>query len=231
MCQEDFNYEPSMEEVARLFPLPNHVVFPHVLQPLHVFEPRYREMIQDAMQGDRMIAMSLLEPGWEEDYEGRPPIFPTVCMCRIATCHQFDDGRYNLLAQGVCRARIVEELSPSKQYREAKIEILHDHTSLDKIICHPQKREKLVTYFRNLIPQIPEAQKQFKELLKSDLGLGTLADIIAYTVDLDLTIKTDLLAEVDVDKRTDCLIQHLYQMQQPTKHGDNGEFPPEFSSN
>ena len=62
--------------VARLFPLPNLVLYPHVMQPLHIFEDRYREMLEDALAGDRLIAMALLEPGWETDYESRPPIAP-----------------------------------------------------------------------------------------------------------------------------------------------------------
>src|SRR4029079_17170823 len=59
--------------VARLFRLPNLVLYPHVMQPLHIFEERYREMLEDALASDRLIAMALLEPGWETDYDRRPP--------------------------------------------------------------------------------------------------------------------------------------------------------------
>ena len=59
---------------ARLFPLPNLVLFPHVMQPLHVFEPRYRQMTADALTGDRLIGLVLLKPGWEADYEGKPAV-------------------------------------------------------------------------------------------------------------------------------------------------------------
>ena len=62
-----------------LFPLPNVVLFPSVFLPLHIFEPRYREMVGDALTGDRIIGMVLLRPGWEADYEGRPPIYPVGC--------------------------------------------------------------------------------------------------------------------------------------------------------
>ena len=68
-----------------LFPLPNVVLFPNVFLPLHIFEPRYRAMVADALKGDRLIGMVLLRPGWESDYEGRPPVFPTGCAGLITT--------------------------------------------------------------------------------------------------------------------------------------------------
>jgi uncharacterized protein len=66
--------------VARLFPLPNLVLYPHVMQPLHIFEERYREMLEDALAGDRLIAMAVLEPGYEHDYDSRPPIGEYACL-------------------------------------------------------------------------------------------------------------------------------------------------------
>jgi len=63
-------------DLLPLFPLPNVVLFPGVFLPLHIFEPRYKEMVADALAGDRIIGMALLRPGWEADYEGRPPIYP-----------------------------------------------------------------------------------------------------------------------------------------------------------
>src|SRR5205085_1976564 len=90
--------------MARLFPLPNVVLFPQVVQPLHIFEPRYREMTADALADDRLIAMALLQPGWEADYEGRPPIHPICCLGRIFAEKHLPDGRYNLLLRGLTRA-------------------------------------------------------------------------------------------------------------------------------
>ena len=68
-----------MSDLLPLFPLPNVVLFPNVFLPLHIFEPRYREMVADAIAGDRMIGMVLLRPGWENNYEGRPPVYPIGC--------------------------------------------------------------------------------------------------------------------------------------------------------
>src|SRR5206468_10763458 len=86
---------------ARLFPLPNMVLFPHVVQPLHVFEPRYRQMTADALAGDRLIALTLLQPGWEEEYEARPAVHPVACLGRVVADQLLPDGRYNLLVRGI----------------------------------------------------------------------------------------------------------------------------------
>ena len=104
--------DPSTESVefsgrVRLFPLPNLVLFPHVMQPLHVFEPRYRCLLEDSLASDRLIAMALLAPGWENDYEGRPPLYPMACLGRVTSFHRLDDGTYNLLLLGLHRVRLV----------------------------------------------------------------------------------------------------------------------------
>ena len=120
-----------------LFPLPNVVLFPNVFLPLHIFEPRYREMISDALEGDRMIGMVLLRPGWEGNYEGRPPVYPTGCSGLITHHERLPDGRYNIVLRGVEKFRILEEINEedtegidaeraSSSYRVARVEILHE---------------------------------------------------------------------------------------------------------
>ena len=98
---------------VRLFPLPNFVLFPHVMQPLHLFERRYRELFEDALRGDGLIAMALLEPGWENDYEGRPALYPMACLGRISAYFQLSDGTYNVLVLGLRRVKLVRELKPA----------------------------------------------------------------------------------------------------------------------
>src|SRR6266436_1472543 len=82
---------------ARLFPLPNLVFFPQVMQPLHIFEPRYRQMTADALAGDRLIALVLPKPGWEKDYADKPALHSIACLGRIMAEQALDDGRYNIL--------------------------------------------------------------------------------------------------------------------------------------
>jgi hypothetical protein len=108
-----------------VFPLPNVVLFPQVFLPLHVFEPRYRDMVADALEGDRLIGMVLLRPGWETDYEGRPPVYPIGCAGLISNHERLPDGRYNIVLRGIEKFRIVEE-TRDRTYRVARIEGLHE---------------------------------------------------------------------------------------------------------
>src|ERR671925_1990155 len=108
-----------------LFPLPNVVLFPNVFLPLHIFEPRYREMVADALESDRMIGMVLLRPGWERDYEGRPPVYDIGCSGVITHVERLQDGRYNIVLRGMERFRILGE-DQSRSYRRATIESISD---------------------------------------------------------------------------------------------------------
>src|SRR3954464_4040637 len=83
-----------------LFPLPNVVLFPRAILPLHIFEERYKLMTADALAGDRQIAMALLQSGWEKNYYGRPAIEPIVCVGTILNHERLADGKYNFLLQG-----------------------------------------------------------------------------------------------------------------------------------
>ena len=102
-----------------LFPLPNVVLFPNVFLPLHIFEPRYREMVADALDGDRIIGMALLRPGWEADYEGRPPVYPVGCAGVITHAERLADGRYNIVLRGLENSGSCDE-TRSDAYRIAQ---------------------------------------------------------------------------------------------------------------
>src|SRR3989441_3297261 len=119
------NHQSSMSDLLPLFPLPNVVLFPNVFLPLHIFEPRYREMVADAVASDRMIGMVLLRPGWERDYEGRPPIYPIGCSGVVTHVERLADGRYNIVLRGMERVRILEE-DDLRSYRRARVEPVPD---------------------------------------------------------------------------------------------------------
>jgi Lon protease-like protein len=108
-----------MSDFLPLFPLPTVVLFPGVFLPLHIFEPRYREMVADALATDRLIGMTLLRDGWQSEYEGRPPIFSVGCSGLITHCEKLPDGRYNIVLRGLDRFRIVSE-DQSRSYRRAR---------------------------------------------------------------------------------------------------------------
>ncbi len=99
----------SFQGKLPLFPLPNVVHFPHVALPLHIFEERYRAMVGDAIEADRLIGIVLLKPGYEADYEGYPEIHDVACLGKIVEDHRLPDGRYNILLLGAKRGRILRE--------------------------------------------------------------------------------------------------------------------------
>ncbi len=126
MNEHIFNLDDFQGEV-RLFPLPNLVHFPWALQPLHIFEPRYRQMTADALTSDHLITMALLREGWEGDYLGSPAIYDVACLGRILAHQRLPDGRYDLMLFGLRRVRILEELASEKLYRTAHVELLDEH--------------------------------------------------------------------------------------------------------
>jgi Lon protease-like protein len=95
-----------------LFPLPTVVLFPNVFLPLHIFEPRYRQMVQEALDGDRMIGIVLLKPGFEAEYDGEPPIYEVGCAGLITHAEKTPDGRYNIVLRGVGKFRVDHEQAP-----------------------------------------------------------------------------------------------------------------------
>ncbi len=115
-----------LEQVA-VFPLPRLVLFPGTTLPLHFFEPRYREMMEDTIaSGAELLVVAQLADGWREDYEGRPPIFKTAGLGRIKQHRKNDDGTHDVLLEGVARVKLEELPEDGKRYRRASATVLHD---------------------------------------------------------------------------------------------------------
>ncbi|MSQ95055.1 MAG: peptidase S16 [Gemmataceae bacterium] len=214
---------------ARLFPLPNLVFFPHVMQPLHIFEPRYRQMTTDALAGDRMITLVLPRPGWEKDYADQPAIHSVACVGRIMAEQQLDDGRFNILLRGMARIQITEEIPTSKLYRVARASVLEENAVADEMLAQ-QWRTTLIEKMPTWFPTQGEVVGQLRKLLDTELGLGTLCDIIAFALPLDAEFKQHLLEELDVEAR----LARLHDFLEVSKSvGEQvlRKFPPEFSMN
>lgn len=112
-----------------LFPLPGVVFLPYTLLPLHVFEPRYRQLVKDALESGGVLAVPQLRQGWQSDYEGRPALHPIAGAGRIVRCQTLPDGRYNLLLLGVARVRIDQEPATDQPYRIATASVLEEDAS------------------------------------------------------------------------------------------------------
>ena len=147
-----------------LFPLPNVVLFPNVFLPLHIFEPRYRQMVAEALAGDRIIGMVLLRPGYEADYDGAPAIYTTGCAGLITHSEELADGRYNIVLRGLEKFTINREEEPAagRLYRSAAITPVHDdHRADDRDELRKGRKrlqELLMPLFQDgLNSQLPEA--------------------------------------------------------------------------
>jgi len=111
-----------------IFPLPTVVLFPNVFLPLHIFEPRYRQMVADALAGDRLIGLVLLRPGYDAEFEGQPPVYLTGCTGLITHAERLDEGRFNLVLRGLDKFTILGEEDPAigQLYRRAIISPLDE---------------------------------------------------------------------------------------------------------
>jgi uncharacterized protein len=219
---------------VRLFPLPNLVMFPHVVQPLHIFEPRYCDLLEDALADNRQLAIVLLAPGWEPDYEGRPAVAPVACLGKVVAHERLPTGRHNILLRGLKRIAIRRELPAKGPFRLAEVDLLDDFYSPTGAQRRTSMQRKLVELARRLLPDSTALHDQLDELLASQVSLGMLTDVFAFTLGFSSTVKQRLLTEWNVDRRAVLLSEKLTALAQRLDAAhDSGviEFPPRFSLN
>ncbi|QDU57098.1 LON peptidase substrate-binding domain-containing protein [Aeoliella mucimassa] len=215
---------------VRLFPIPNLVMFPHVVQPLHIFEERYREMMQDALATDQLIAMPVLQPGWEPEYAGRPPIEPWACLGKVVLHNKLPDGCYNLLLMGVARLRLEEELPAVRSFREARAELMEEFLPKAEGECC-KLRKQLTSIFDGCVRR-GEAPHAVRQLLATELPLTTLTDLMAYALPLSSEVKLNLLAQPCAKQRAEILLELLDdRVASAPSSQSTGDFPPPFSTN
>jgi hypothetical protein len=193
-----------MSDLLPLFPLPNVVLFPNVFLPLHIFETRYREMVADAVASDRLIGMVLLRPGWTDDYEGRPPVYPVGCSGVLTHVERLPDGRYDIVLRGLERFRILEE-DHSKSYRRAIIEPLRElpPASEDRQIIR-NCRSKLESM---LVPAVERAGADAK--MPAAMSDEDLVNALAQYLDLEPLEKQALLEQRGLRSRAQSLVELL----------------------
>ena len=185
-----------------VFPLPTVVLFPNVFLPLHIFEPRYRQMVDDALNGDRIIGMVLLRPGWERDYDGRPAVYPVGCAGVITHAERLPDGRFNIVLRGMEKFRITGE-EGGKAYRLAHVEPVPEPAAESVRTEMRTERRKLETL---LVPQ-PEGQPDPK--VPSSMPDEDLVNALAQYLEFEPVEKQALLERDGVLQRCRSLIELL----------------------
>jgi Lon protease-like protein len=184
-----------------LFPLPEVVLFPGVQRPLLIYEPRYREMIADALKGDHVIGTVLLRPGFEADYEGRPPIYGVGCAGVIEDYEQLPDGRYAILLRGLTTFRVVSE-DQRKPYRLAHVEAIPELLKDDERGPLSTVREHLAELLDSVLPfgvEPPDAGLEDAEFV----------NITAQALTMPESARQDLLEHNDVLARARALVERL----------------------
>jgi uncharacterized protein len=174
----------SLPSVIPLFPLGDVVLFPRVPLPLHIFEPRYRKMVADALVGERVVGMVLLRPGWEADYGARPPVFESGCAGLIDRWEQLPDGRYNIVLRGLSRFRVREEHAGAP-YRLASVEPLPDDLGPADVLATARAR---------VVERIAQAADVSATVVaRPDLSHELFVNALCQSLDLDPLEKQALL--------------------------------------
>lgn len=173
-----------------LFPLPSVVLFPGVFLPLHIFEARYRQMVRDALAGERMIGMVLLKPGYEADYEGRPSIYDVGTAGLITHAERLSDGRFNIILRGIDKFRIVGEEEPTSEvlYRRALPTPLDDDCNAADREALSQDRRKLESLLAPVL-----AGQNVEQHLPPTMADDELVNALAQYLDFEPLEKLALL--------------------------------------
>ena len=196
-----------------IFPLPNVVLFPSALLPLHIFEPRYRAMVVDALEGERLIGMVMLQPGWEADYDRAPRVYRVGCAGFITHAERLGDGRYNIMLRGLEKFRISGERTAregAEQYRIARIESIKEATTAPTPAIQDARRrlEKLIA--RKL-------HKNEHDFIPKDVPDADLVHAIAQH--LEPLEKQALLECNSLLERCEALVELLEMRMMPTQGG------------
>jgi len=219
------------DQLIPIFPLPNTVLMPRAILPLHIFEPRYRDMAYDALRENKLIAIALLKPDYEAEYHTlKAEVYPYVCLGRIVKSETMPDGRYNILLEGVDRAQIKAE-NHERSYRRG---------TLSPVYCDPPPAA-IVAEARTEIHRLATC-KALRDLAKqanwlsifdcNDISLSDIVDLLAYSALPEAEDRIRFLGEPCVIKRSSIILELLSSL---SNHYENKtsirDWPPPICDN
>jgi Lon protease-like protein len=189
----------SAQELARLpvFPLPRVVFFPGTALPLHLFEPRYTEMVEDCLDsGCTAMAVALLAPGWEDAYDGNPPMHEIAGAGRIVAHQRRPDGTHDVILHGLNRVRLHEIPNEGHRYRCARAAPIEDFgaaTSSDVLA--------MMACATRVAAKVRERQPDFSLQVSTELAPGRAADVVADQLVVSPKERQRILETSDVRER------------------------------
>lgn len=195
-----------LSEVA-LFPLPNAVFFPSTSLPLHIFEPRYREMTREALEtGMPIVIVKMMEPRQYND-QGHQLFHEIGGIGYILHHQELPDGRFNIILGGVQRVRVLEELQTDKPYRVGRAQIIEDRVEDAKTL------KDLMSTLRGCVIGLQHHYVRLAEAIAKILNQveepSSIADTIASIIITDPAQRQSLLAEACVERRLEKIVQRL----------------------
>ena len=190
-----------------IFPLPNCVLLPGGLLPLHVFEPRYRELTRDCLAGHHLMGIARLRPGYETAYYGKPPVYERFGVGQIICSEELPDGRFALLLRGVARVELARELPAQRNYRVVEATPLVDRECdpIDALDHH----NKLIHLCDRLAEVIEQGGAQLRDLARAFSSPGACADAVAAALIMDADERQELLDSVDPMVRLQRTLGHV----------------------
>ena len=201
---EEVSIRVNFSKPMPLFPLDPVALLPQQVIPLHIFEPRYRQMIDVALDGPGQIAMGTFAgDSWKQTYHGTPPVKPAVCVGQIVQHEHLDDGRYNILLQGVCRARIIGELPPDedRQYRLVNLRPVGVELEADEET--DMLRDWLSEHLaEEPLSRLTTAPEILKLVDNAQVPAAVLLEIVSFVLVNDDRTRYALLAEGDTGRRS-----------------------------
>jgi Lon protease-like protein len=198
---------PELPTEIPVMTLPNTVLFPHALLPLYIFEPRYRQMLADVLQGNRFFAVAGLDPERAEEPGSEEPPFMIAGLGMVRASHDNKDGTSNLILQGLARVRFRAIVSETP-YRRCAIELLATAPGAPETELRRQRIALLhqLGQFRDLGGPIPSEAVTFLRTLRDP---EIFLDVAAFTVCQDAEEKQKLLEELDTAARYSRFLRHL----------------------
>jgi Lon protease-like protein len=203
-----------------IFPLDSVSLLPQQVVPLHIFEPRYRQMIERCLDSSGQLAMGVFSgDAWKLEYHGRPRLRRAVCVGHIVQHERLADGRFNVLIQGVCRAKIVREMPADGErlYREAMLEpIGNENAEADNL---PEVRKRIEQLLHDgQIGKFTAAQPVLEWINNEEIPSAVLLELVTFALISEPAIRYRLLAEGDVGERANLIITELEHLDRMVKH-------------
>ncbi len=193
-----------------IFPLPDVVLFPGTVLPLHVFEPRYVEMTRDVVAGTRHMAIVRLRHGFQSDYHGRPPIYPVAGYGEVIACQELPGDRFAIAVRGAGRIRVDRELPPERSYREVVATLLPDHPVDEDAVA--MVRAQLIAVCERIAQGLGADGDGLRELVRGDEDTARLTLALASALVRDPDDRQALLETRTPATRVNRLLDHASQV-------------------